>query len=248
MNIHQKKNMPYATDGLTDMNRLHHLQQWRSSFGIRKMPKIWIACLLMAPCLFAQGDEKHKDEKKGNSGVRHEESKPESGPIVENYKIVEHVILKDGKKGEYIMGTANVTVNPNGSWNFSGQMNPYPGETVRGLTPERPTQEICMVEGPDVELNILFALKSSEGIVIAFKHAAALGKENPQSYSWETQGNNNTIKENFKAFAKKHDWYASWIAVALPLPGSSGGGGSDAGSIIGDVVKALGPIAAVFGL
>ena len=50
------------------------------------------------------------------------------------------------------------------------------------------------------------AVKSSEGTVIAFKHAAVLNQENPQSYSWETQGNNRTIKENFKAFAKSHDW------------------------------------------
>jgi hypothetical protein len=110
MNIQQKRTMPYATDGLTD--RFYQVQQWRSSFGISKMSKIGIAFLLMAPCLFAQGDEEHKDKKhedekhKGNSGVHHEEAKPESGPIVENYKIVEHAILHDGKKGEYIMGTA----------------------------------------------------------------------------------------------------------------------------------------------
>jgi hypothetical protein len=117
MNIQQKRNRPYTTDGRTDMNRFHHLQQWRSTFGIRKISNIGIAFLLMAPCLFAQGDEEHRDEKhKGNSGVHHEESKPESGPIVHNYIVAQHGgVSFNGKPGRLEFGTANVTVNPDGS-------------------------------------------------------------------------------------------------------------------------------------
>jgi hypothetical protein len=168
MDIHQKKNMPYNIDALTDMNRFHHLQQWRSSFGIRKMSKIGIAFLLMTPCLFAQGDEKRKDEKhEGNSGVRHEEAKPDSGPIVDNYKIAEpdeaSRKLPDGRKEwQFIYGTANVTVNSDGSWNFSGRMNQY-GDFEKN---EKKSQELTL--GTNASFNLVFALKSSEGTVIAF--------------------------------------------------------------------------------
>jgi hypothetical protein len=241
MNMQQKSNMPYATDGLTDMTRFHHLQQWRSSFGIRKMPKIWIAFLLMAPCLFAQGDEKHKDEKKGNSGIRHEESKPESGPIVHNYTLGNRGLIGHGEKGEIVLGTANVTVNPDGSWNFSGQLND------NGTLIERRGKVLEESYGPNQAFCIVFALKSSEGTVIAFKHEGTLKQDNPQSYSWETQGNNRTIKDNFKAFAKSHDWYVTWVRVVLPQPGSSGGG-PDVGTILADVAKVLGPLAAVAGI
>jgi hypothetical protein len=102
--------------------------------------------------------------------------------------------------------------------------------------------------GTGLAFDIVFALKSSEGTVIAFKHVAVLDKDNPQSYNWETQGNNHTIKDNFKAFAQSHDWYVTWTAVGLPQPGSSGGGGPDVGSILADVAKVLGPLAAIFGL
>jgi VCBS repeat-containing protein len=170
-----------------------------------------------------------RDEKlKRNSGVRHEISKPESGPIVDNWEGKTDFTADDGKKDEIKYGTANLTLNPDGSWNFSGQMNE---DHV----------------GSGAAFNIVFAVRSSEGTVIAFKHAAALEKENPQSYSWEKQGDNRTIKENFKAFAKKHDWYVTWTAIGLPQPGSSGGGGSDFESIIGDLTKVLGPVLELLG-
>ncbi len=127
-----------------------------------------------------------KDEpKKGNSGKHHEGAKPE-GPIVDKWTIAEHYKSTDGKKEEVKFGTANLTINPDGSWNFSGEMN----HELSGC-----------------EFNAVMAVKSSEGTVIAFKHSAAQLTDKPQSYSWEKQGNNRTLKDNYKAFAKEHDWY-----------------------------------------
>jgi len=68
----------------------------------------------------AKEDETHK----GSSGVRHEMSKPESGPIVDNFTMTRRWSA-DGKEYEDIFGTANVTVDTDGSWNYSGQMIPY---------------------------------------------------------------------------------------------------------------------------
>ena len=121
--------------------------------------------------------------KKGNSGKQHGERKPESEAVVDHWTL--------GLRGTGIkVGTANVTLNPDGSWKFSGQTKP---RYLAGC-----------------EFKIVFAVKSSEGTVIAFKHSGDLVAGRPRSFSWHKQGRNPTIKDNFKAFAKDHDWYGTW--------------------------------------
>ncbi len=194
----------------------------------------WIRCALalgifavLVPGVFARANGEEEQHKRGNSGPRHEEPNKQEGPVVDNWKINYHYLGTDGKEHDIDYGTANVTLNADGSWNFSGQMNE---DHV----------------GSGCEFNIVFGVKSSEGTVIAFKHAAVLEMEKPQSYSWEKQGNNRTIRDNFKSFAKKHDWYGTWTCVGLPHASSGGGGGMDIGKLIGEVGTVLGAIASLF--
>jgi hypothetical protein len=170
---------------------------------------------------------KEGEEKKGNSGKQHG-AKSDTGPVVVNWTIEQKAIqFKDSKQPPIKFGTGNLTLNSDGTWNFSGQMN----QLLTGC-----------------EFSAVLGIKNSEGVAIAFKQSAALEKEKPQSFSWEKQGKNPTIKDNFKAFKKDHDWYGSWNCVGLPKPGSSGGGGGgpDAGTVVSDVVGVLGALLAIF--
>lgn len=123
------------------------------------------------------------EAKKGNSGERHEEGKPGEKSVVYNWTM-------GGPDVKY--GTANVTLNPEGSWNFSGHVNDEP----TNVKTKQYSLNGCGI------FAIVFAVKSSEGTVIGFKHSAVLGKFDPQAYSWETQGTNRTIKDNYEAFAR----------------------------------------------
>lgn len=95
--------------------------------------------------------------------------------------------------------------------------------------------------------DVVFGIKSGEGSVILFQHSTELRGDVPQNSSFNKQGNNKTVKENFAAFAKKHEWHAhSYITPIMPA-GTSGGGGSNVGqdilngfeSVIGVVGPAL---------
>lgn len=141
--------------------------------------------------------------KKGNSGKQHGERKPETEPVVDHWTLG---LRGTGAK----VGTANVTLNPNGSWRFSGQTKP------RDLA--------------GCEFNIVFAVKSSEGTVIAFKHSGDLSPGKPRSFSWHKQGRNPVIKDNFKAFAKDHDWYGTWSCE----------GGANIQSLVNEITSGLG--------
>jgi hypothetical protein len=78
-------------------------------------------------------------------------------------------------------GSANLTVNPDGSWLFSVD---YKGKK------------------PGHDIDVALALRSTLGGIIVFHYAgdAADGAQSSQ------QGKSDILKDNFKTFADKHDW------------------------------------------
>lgn len=143
--------------------------------------------------------DEHKEAK---SGKHHEGPKP-GGPIVDNWKIQKSRKDNFGQKVELDQGTVNLTLNSDGSWNFSGQMNQHYVGTCR--------------------LYVVIAIKSSDGTLIPFSHSASLNENHPESYSWEKQGNNRTVKDSFKAFQKDgHDWAGHWKCLPPPQAGVAG--------------------------
>jgi hypothetical protein len=115
------------------------------------------------------------DESGETSVVKHEP--PSSGPIVLNWKL---------KK---LDGTMNLTVNPDGTYLFSG--------SVKDKKP-----------GRDMDMSV--ALKSSLGGVITFTNVSDVS----DGAEWSKQGQSEILKDNFATFAGKHDW--TW-AYRLPL-------------------------------
>ncbi len=121
-----------------------------------------------------------------SSGVN--QSTQSSGPIVVNWNITEsHAKPKviNGITYEPVQKKANVnlTVNQDGSWNFSGSF------------PANPNRDIDVVVG----------LKSSEGTIVLFRYAGSL----VNGGQWNQTGSNQTLKDNFKAFSPAH-WYANY--------------------------------------
>ena len=108
---------------------------------------------------------------KESSGVHHQD--PASGPIVVNWSM------------KRVDGSANLTVNPDGTYLFSG--------TVKDKKKNR-------------DFDISMVLKSSLGGVIVF-HFSGNDSEGVQ---WSKQGKSPILKENFKTFAGKIDWAGEW--------------------------------------
>jgi hypothetical protein len=77
-------------------------------------------------------------------------------------------------------GSANLVVNPDGSSLFSG--------ALRGRKPGK-------------DFDITLALKSDLGVIL-FRHAA----DASNGVQWSKQGQSEVLKDNFNAFAAKHDW------------------------------------------
>jgi hypothetical protein len=79
--------------------------------------------ILLPPEARAQSHEnKTEHRKKGDSGIRHE---CKEGPVVDNWALgftsdIRRPPLHVVQKVTY--GQASVTLNPDGSWNFSGQL------------------------------------------------------------------------------------------------------------------------------
>ena len=117
-------------------------------------------------------------------------------------------------------GDANLTLNPDGTWNFTGSF---------------PWSE----QGS--HLDLVMGVKDSKGTLIIFTTSTLSTRE---GYIWNKQGKNQTIKDNFSYFEDKYHWY--WKAdVQIVYDQPSGGGGPNVGNIIGDVAKALGVAATV---
>lgn len=144
-----------------------------------------------------------QDVRREERSGKHHEAPKSGGPIVDNWKIQKTRKDNFGQKVELNQGTINLTLNSDGSWNFSGQMNQ---KYVRAC-----------------HLYVVIAVKSSEGTLIPFSHSASLSENHPEAYSWEKQGNDRTIKDNFKAFQKSgHDWAGHWKCLPRPAGGVAG--------------------------
>jgi hypothetical protein len=106
------------------------------------------------------------------SGVR--QTPASNGPIIVNW----HFQRKNGY--------ANLIVNPDGTYLFSGNYN-------RAV--------------PTNALDIVIALKSSLGGVILFHY---VGNVSNGGVQWSKEGQNAILKDNFKTFAGNHDWSGSY--------------------------------------
>ncbi len=98
---------------------------------------------------------------------------PTSGPIVVNWTF---------KKGT---GSANLTVNSDGSYVFSGQYNG---------------------KKPGKDFDIALALKASTGAVILFHYMG----DAADGVQWSKQGQSGILKDDFALFAGKLDWNAEY--------------------------------------
>ena len=88
------------------------------------------------------------------------------GPISHNYTL---------KK---IDGTLNILVDPDGTWNFSGNTKSFPGK----------------------DFDVTLALKNSTGAVVLFQYVG----DASHGIQFSKQGQNQILKENFASFASSH--------------------------------------------
>jgi hypothetical protein len=130
------------------------------------------ACALVGSLAsFAVAQVPATDPDTENCLVQH--APPSTGPIVVNWSF-----KKNG-------GTANLTVNPDGTYLFSGQ---------------------SAAKKPNKDFDIAFALKGSGGGIMLFHFTgdAASGTQ------WSKQGQSEILKDDFSMFAIKIDWTAEY--------------------------------------
>jgi hypothetical protein len=96
-----------------------------------------------------------------------------TGPIVVNWSF---------KKGS---GATNLTVNPDGTYVFSGQ---YSGKK------------------PNKDFDISMALKASTGAILLFHHMG----DAANGVQWSEQGQSDILKDDYALFAGKRDWNAEY--------------------------------------
>jgi hypothetical protein len=89
-----------------------------------------------------------------------------TGPISHNFTL---------KK---VDGTLNILVDPDGTWNFSGNTKAFPGK----------------------DFDVSLALKNTDGAVILFQYVG----DATHGIQFSKQGHNDILKENFASFAKSH--------------------------------------------
>ncbi|MGA3161783.1 MAG: hypothetical protein ABSC77_11255 [Terracidiphilus sp.] len=89
-----------------------------------------------------------------------------TGPISHNYTL---------KK---VDGTLNILVDPDGTWNFSGNTKAFPGK----------------------DFDVTLALKNTDGAVVLFQYVG----DASHGIQFSKQGQNDILKENFASFAKSH--------------------------------------------
>jgi hypothetical protein len=97
-----------------------------------------------------------------------------NGPIVVNWKF------------KHDLGLANLIVNPDGTYLFSGHYN----HQVQNKA-----------------LNIILALKSDLGGEIVFRYTGDVSNGPVQ---WSKEGKDAILKDNFKTFAGPHDWQGTY--------------------------------------
>jgi hypothetical protein len=98
---------------------------------------------------------------------------PATGPIVVNWAF---------KKGS---GAANLTVNPDGTYVFSGQ---YSGKK------------------PNKDFDISLQLKASTGAFLLFHYVG----DASNGVQWSNQGQSEILKDDFSLFSGKRDWNAEY--------------------------------------
>jgi hypothetical protein len=89
-----------------------------------------------------------------------------TGPISHNYTL---------KK---VDGTLNILVDPDGTWNFSGNTKAFPGK----------------------DFDVTLALKNTTGAVVLFQYIG----DASHGIQFSKQGKNDILEENFASFAKSH--------------------------------------------
>jgi hypothetical protein len=115
---------------------------------------------------------------KETTGIQH--GAPSNGPIVVNWHF---------KKDP---GSANLIVNPDGTYLFSGNYQRVPSK----------------------DLEVVIVLKSTLGGHIGFSY---VGNVSNGAIQWSKQGQSVILKENFHTFAGKHDWtgyYRLWLTAS----------------------------------
>jgi hypothetical protein len=179
-------------------------------------------------------------DSKANSGRHHEGAKDPKKPIVDNWNDIPFMGDVESSRKLNMLGSASLTINADGSYDFSGKIPRKFGEG------DRQTNGTPF----DYRLDLVFGVKSAEGSTLFFPHSTVFGDAHSDHYVWNTQGNNHTVKDNFASFVKAHDWHASYHTSAIlpptpQAPSGGGGGGTSAGDVIGDVMKGLGVVASI---
>lgn len=118
---------------------------------------------------------------KENSGTH--QTSAGSGPLVVKWSM---------KK---IKGSANLMVNPDGTYLFSGDVKD---------------------KRPDHDFNIAVALKSSQGGVIVFQYSGNVS----DGVQWSKQGQSDILKDDYQSFAGKVNWAGEW-RISLSAAGEA---------------------------
>ena len=116
-----------------------------------------------------------EDRKIKNSGLRHEDTKDPAKPIVDGLSDIHLPGVGYGTNendNREWYGSANLTLNPDGTYNLSGQL---PGIYLRG-------------DPHNYDFHIVFGVKSAEGLTLFFKQSMVIGSLNLQNYIWDKQG------------------------------------------------------------
>jgi len=176
------------------------------------------------------GNRSEEQEREANADrPRHGDRRRESGPIVINISDVTNpewrMLCPEKLNGrEQVMaqekchGTANLTFNPDGSWNFSGNY---------------------AYSEQDSHMQFVLGVKDSKGSLILF---TADSPSTMEGFVWSKQGHNRTIKDNWRAFSKGYDYY--WkCRVQMHYNTTPESSDPDFDGIFGDIGKALGVVA-----
>ena len=129
---------------------------------------------LLAVALFVANSAIAQDPSatpKEDSGVH--QKAPSSGPIVVKWKL------------KSLKGSANLMVNEDGTYLFSGDVKD---------------------KEPDKDFDITLGLKSSDGGVILFHYVGNAS----DGVQWSKQGQSDILKTDFQTFSGKIDWAGEW--------------------------------------
>jgi len=163
----------------------------------------------------AEADRPHHEVRKTTSGPMLINISDATSPSWQTLCAAKVDQRQPDKEPTKCRGTANLSLQPDGSWNFSG-----------AYTWSEPRSRMQFVLG----------LKDSQGSLFLF---TADSRSTAAGYVWSKHGQSRTIRDNWAAFSKGYDWY--WKCRLRTLNGTdlkSSAPGFD--SIFGDIAKAMG--------